>query len=181
MSCGQRLCPGVGGRRCGAFMSPIFRDPHPTCVRCRGKKCMADMTFDTCKDWSVAQWEAFLKMLPYSVRRRKRLSGSALPPVPQTPPALRLCFFGSQTPCASPSATPPPLLLRGVTGRGMWRVSFAWVLARSPLPLPPFGGRGEGGHHEGLGFCGQELFGCFLPPRSRGSEIIVLTGVLCAC
>ena len=46
----QRLCPGVGGRKCGAFMSPIFRDPHPTCARCRGKKCTSDVTCDICKD-----------------------------------------------------------------------------------------------------------------------------------
>ena len=41
MSCDQRLCPGVAGCRCGAFMVPLFRDPHPTCARCRGKKCPA--------------------------------------------------------------------------------------------------------------------------------------------
>ena len=35
----QRLCLGVGGRKCGVFMSPLFRDPHPTCSRCRGRKC----------------------------------------------------------------------------------------------------------------------------------------------
>ena len=28
MSCNQRLCPGVGGRRCGAFMFPIQGGPH---------------------------------------------------------------------------------------------------------------------------------------------------------
>ena len=66
MSCDQRLCPGVGGRRCGVFISPIFRDPHPTCARCWGIKCTADVTCDICKDWSVVQWEAFL------TRRRKK-------------------------------------------------------------------------------------------------------------
>ena len=40
----QRLCLGVGGRKCGAFMSPLFRDPHPTCARCRGKKCTSGVT-----------------------------------------------------------------------------------------------------------------------------------------
>ena len=80
MSCDQRLSPGVGGRRCGAFMSPLFRDPHPTSARCRGVRCTADVTCDSCKDWSVAQWEAFLKKRPYSSRRKQRPSGSALPP-----------------------------------------------------------------------------------------------------
>ena len=32
----QRLCPGNGSKKCGAFMSPLFRDPHPMCARCRG-------------------------------------------------------------------------------------------------------------------------------------------------
>ena len=88
MSSEQRLCPGVGGRRCGAFMSPLFKDPHPTCVRCRGTKCSADVTCDICKDWSVAQWEAFLKRRPYSERCKKRPSGSTLPsaPSPILPP-----------------------------------------------------------------------------------------------
>ena len=94
---------GVGGHRCGAFMSPIFRDPHPICARCRGIKCTADVTCDICKDWSVAQWEAFLKGRPYSGRRKKRPSGSALSPASQTPPPSASAFFRSRP----PSATPP--------------------------------------------------------------------------
>ena len=46
---------------------PIFRDPRPTCVRCRGVKCTSDVTCDICKNWSVGQWEAFLKKRSYSV------------------------------------------------------------------------------------------------------------------
>ena len=104
MSCDQRLCPGVGGRWCEAFMPPIFRDPHPTCAKCRGVGCTADMTCDICKDWSVVQWETFLK----------RTSGSALSPVSQTPP-LRLL--------QRPDALRFPLghsllLLKGMTARG---------------------------------------------------------------
>ena len=66
MSQEQRLGPGVGGCRYGAFMSLLFREPHPTCVRCCGRKCTADLTCDIRKDWSVAQWEAFLKKHSYS-------------------------------------------------------------------------------------------------------------------
>ena len=50
MSLNQLLCPGVGGHEYGVFMSPIFRDLHPTCVRCRSKKCSSDLTCDICKD-----------------------------------------------------------------------------------------------------------------------------------
>ena len=141
VSCDQRLCPTIGGRRCGAFMSPIFRDPHPTCARCRSIKCSADVTCDICKDWSVSQWEAFLKRCPYSGRRKKCPSGSSLPTASQTPPlrllrkpnALRFLLGHS------------PLLLRGVTAWGRWRVSLALVLVRSPLPPPSIRGRLGGG------------------------------------
>ena len=129
VSCGQRVFPGVGGRRCGAFMSPIFRDPHPTCARCRGIKCTADMTCDICKDWFVVQWRAFLKR-----HRKKCPSGSALPPVSQTP----LPWLLRKPDALSFPLGHSPLLLRGVTARGKWRVSFTWVLARSPLPPPSF-------------------------------------------
>ena len=56
MSLDQRLCSGVKG----AFMLPLFRDLHPTCARCRGRKCTSDVTCDICKDWSVPQLEAFV-------------------------------------------------------------------------------------------------------------------------
>ena len=80
--------PGVGGHRCGAFVSLLLRDPYPTCARCRGTKCSADVTCDICKDWSVAQWEAFLKRRPYSERHKKCPSLCA-----SDPTALHLGFF----------------------------------------------------------------------------------------
>ena len=48
-----RICPGVGSQKCGAFLSTLDRDPHPTCTRCRGKVCTKDMTCDICADWSA--------------------------------------------------------------------------------------------------------------------------------
>ena len=45
MSKELRICPGVGARKCGAFLARIDRDPHPTCTRCRGKVCTRDLTF----------------------------------------------------------------------------------------------------------------------------------------
>ena len=131
MSRDQRLCPGVGDRRCGASISPIFRDLHPTYARCRGIKCTADVTCDSCKDWSVAQWEVFLKPRPYSGHRKKRPSGSALPPASQAPPPRLLWKLDAMRFLLGHSP-----LLRGVTARGRWRVSTTWVLARSPLTLP---------------------------------------------
>ena len=57
MSRELRICPGVGNWKCGAFLSSLDRDPHPTCPRCRGKIC----TCDFCVGWSPAQWELFAK------------------------------------------------------------------------------------------------------------------------
>ena len=57
----MRKCPGVGGKTCGSFMSPVFRDPHPTCAVCRGIKCDGIVTCDLCNGWSVRQWLEFRK------------------------------------------------------------------------------------------------------------------------
>ena len=162
-------------------MSPIFRDLHPTRASCRGIKCTTDMTCDICKDWSVVLWEAFLKRCPYSGCCKKCPSGSILPPVSQTPPPSA----SASSEAGKPEAlrfplSHSPLLLRGVTVQGMWRMSFVWVLARSPLPPLSLLWEGGGEHREGLGFCRHGRFGCFLPPVGGSSGIIALTGVPCA-
>ena len=108
MSCDQRLSPGVRGHRCGAFMSPLFRDPRPTCARCRGVRCTVDVTCDICRDWSVAQWEAFLKKRPYSGCRKRHPSGSALPHAPQTTPPSASSSSEARCPAPPPRSLPPP-------------------------------------------------------------------------
>ena len=85
MSRELRICPWVGGRKCGAFLSSLDRDPHPTCARCRGKICTHDMTCDFCVGWSSAQWELFAKKRPYKKWKRSRPSGS-VPPAPEAMP-----------------------------------------------------------------------------------------------
>ena len=70
-----RICPGVGARKCGAFLARLDRDPHPTCTRCRGKVCTRDMTCDFCAVWSAEQWELFAKKRSYK-ERKHRPSGS---------------------------------------------------------------------------------------------------------
>ena len=65
MSKELRICPGVGARKCGAFLARLDRDPHPTCTRCRGKICTRDMTCDFCAVWSAEQWELFAKKRSY--------------------------------------------------------------------------------------------------------------------
>ena len=177
MSCDQRLCPGVGGCRCGAFMSPLFRDPHPIYARCRGVRCTADVTCDIFKGWSVAQWEAFLKKRPCSSRRKHRSSGSSLPPVPQTSP-----------PCASSSSeaplpvSPPPSEGLDRQGGGGGGVCPSRGPSRgSPSLFPLIGGWDGGKRRECFGFWGRAGFGCLFPHGGGGSGIFALPGVPCDC
>ena len=117
MSQEQRLCPGVGCHRCGAFMPPLFKDLHPTCARCRGVKCTADVTCDICKGWSVAQWEEFLKKKrSYSWRCKSHPSGSALPTAPPTLPPSASASSEVGHPAPSPRPPTPPSEGRGRTG-----------------------------------------------------------------
>ena len=85
MSRELRICPGVGDRKCGAFLSTLDRDPHPTCARCRGKICTKDLTCDFCAAWSAEQLERFDKKRSYKERKKHRPSGS-VPPTQQTSP-----------------------------------------------------------------------------------------------
>ena len=89
MSRELRYCPGAGGRKCGAFLSSLDRDPHPTCARCRGKICTRDLTCDICVGWSPAQWELFAKKRTYKERKRSRPSGS-VPPAPRSGTSLEV-------------------------------------------------------------------------------------------
>ena len=85
MSRELRYCPGVGDRKCGAFLSTFDRNPHPTCARCRGKICTMTLTCDVCAVWSAVQWECFYKKRSYKERKKYRPSGS-VPPEQQTSP-----------------------------------------------------------------------------------------------
>ena len=90
MSRELRLCPGVGDRKCGAFLSTLDRDPHPTCARCRGKICTKDLTCDFCAVWSAEQWERFTK-------KGRNIALQALFLLLSRPPP-RGNFFGSFAP-----------------------------------------------------------------------------------
>ena len=43
-------------------MSPIHKDPHPLCAKCRGRSCSRDSTCDVCGAWSEEQWLGFGKI-----------------------------------------------------------------------------------------------------------------------
>ena len=82
MSRELRICPGVVNRKCGAFLSMLDRDPHPTCTRCRGRVCTKDMTCDICADWSAAQWEQFVKKRSYKECKKPSRPSGSVPPAP---------------------------------------------------------------------------------------------------
>ena len=86
MSRELRFCPGVGSRKCGAFLSSWDRNPHPTCTSCRGRICTRDMTCDFCAGWSPSQWEAFAKKRAYEDRKRSSRPSGSLPPAAVTSP-----------------------------------------------------------------------------------------------
>ena len=106
MSKELRICPGVGARKCGAFLARLDRDPHPTCTRCRGKVCTRDMTCDFCAVWSAEQWELFAKKRSYK-ERKHRPSGSA-PSAQQTYPRAETSS-GVSRPGTSSSSSSRPL------------------------------------------------------------------------
>ena len=106
MSKDLRICPGVGARKCGAFLARLDRDPHPTCTRCRGRICTKDMTCDFCAVWSAEQWALFAKKRSYK-ERKHRPSGSA-PPAQQTSPRAETSS-GVSLPGTSSSSSSRPL------------------------------------------------------------------------
>ena len=175
MSCDQRLCRGVAGRRCGAFMPPLFRDPHPTCAGCRGRKYTADVTCDICKDLSVAQWEAFLKRRPYS---KKCPSGSDLPSAPPTLPPSALAPSGAGCPVPPPRSLPPPSEGRDRSGEmeGVPRVGSREV---SPPPSRRSVGEERGDAARASAFAGasfsaaSSLPGIGVAGSSRSQESLV--------
>ena len=150
MSKELRICPGVGARKCGAFLARLDRDPHPTCARCRGRICTKDMTCDFCAVWSAEQWELFAKKRSYK-ERKHRPSGSA-PPAQQTSPRTETSSGVSRPGTSSSSSSRP---LGGQGKREGSRGAPGVVLGGAPSPpaRPRSSERGgsASGHSSGVG------------------------------
>ena len=140
MSKELRICPGVGARKCGAFLARLDRDPHPTCTRCRGRICTKDMTCDFCAVWSAKQWDLFAKKRSYK-ERKHRPSGSA-PPAQQTSPRAETSSGVSRPGTSSASSSHP---LGGQEKQGGSRGAPGVVLGGAPSPpaRPRSSERGE--------------------------------------
>ena len=149
MSRELRICPGVGDRKCGAFLSRLDRDPHPTCTRCRGKVCTKDLTCDFCAVWSAEQWELFSKKRSY--KERKRPSGSVLP-AQQTSPRAETSS-GVSRPGTSSASSSCPLRGQGKQGRSRGAPGVVFGGAPSPPARPRSSERGGSAsrHSSGAG------------------------------
>ena len=150
MSKELRICPGVGARKCGAFLARLDRDPHPTCARCRGRICTKDMTCDFCAVWSAEQWELFAKKRSYK-ERKHRPSGSA-PPAQQTSPRAETSS-GVSRPGTSSSSSSRPLGGQGKREGSQGAPGVVLGGTPSPLARPRSSERGgsASGHSSGVG------------------------------
>ena len=149
MSKELRICPGVGARKCSAFLARLDRDPHPTCTRCRGRICTRDMTCDFCAVWSAEQWALFGKKRTYK-ERKHRPSGSA-PPAQQTSPRAETSS-GVSRPGTSASSS-RPLGGQGKPGGSQGAPGVVSGGAPSPPARPRSSKRGgsASGHLSGVG------------------------------
>ena len=139
MSKELRICPGVGARKCGAFLARLDRDPHPTCTRCRGRICTRDMTCDFCAVWSAEQWALFGKKRTYK-ERKHRPSGSA-PPAQQTSPRAETSS-GVSRPGTSSASSSRPLGGQGKPGGSQGAPGVVSGGAPSPPARPRSSERG---------------------------------------
>ena len=150
MSRELRICPGVGARKCDAFLARLDCDPHPTCTRCRGKVCTKDMTCDFCAVWSAEQWDRFAKKRSYK-ERKHRPSGSA-PSAQQTSPRAETSS-GVSRPGTSSSSSSRPLGGQGKQEGSQGAPGVVLGDAPSPPARPRSSERGgsASGHSSGVG------------------------------
>ena len=151
------MCPGQIGKKCGVFMSPLIRDPHIHCPRCRGNKCTIDNTCIICKSWPPEQWDLFSKKKSYALskaRHGRSVSMSASP----APSVVGTSVGRPSVPHASPPPSRDQVVMGGQTSVGVsvgclgsapsGSVTMATgyisddVVAASPVPPPTSGGEG---------------------------------------
>ena len=148
----QRLCAAwLGGKACSRRMSPLERDPHLLCPSCRGQYCSRDVTCDTCRTWTDAQWIAFDARRAYKRRGgstpvlggglAKVVAGAvegdrALVPLPQQPPHALVPWgtFDVGTGAGAPSGSSFPT----TTTTPSTSVASTPLFIMGAFLLPPF-------------------------------------------
>ena len=159
-----------------ACLSPVFKDPHPTCSRCRGRRCSSDSPCSDCHDWSLDQWEMYNKRRSYAERNRPPSHHSGNPTVPTPlPHVLRLPSRQPPHQRPFPTLPPPPLPPRGRCSGKRRAVRTLSEHVCSPLPPCPLASKGRGGvgHGHGAG-CGWEYFSSS-PPFGGGKDGAILS------
>ena len=104
----MRQSPGNGGRPCGTYMSPLFRDPHPTCTRCRGRSCSFDTTCQICDGWSLDQWQYYRRKRAYDERSKLSSRHAGDPIETASNPPLSSTSTRSVSPLPPSLPFPPP-------------------------------------------------------------------------
>ena len=104
----MRLYPGNGGLPCGTYMSPLFRGPHPTCNKCRGRTCSYDTTCYICNGWSVDQWEHYRHKCAYAERSKSSSRHAGDPIETASNPPLSPTSTSSVSPLPPSLPLPPP-------------------------------------------------------------------------
>ena len=167
MSRELRICPGVGSRKCGAFLSSWDSNPHPTCTRCRGRVCTKDMTCDFCVGWSPSQWEAFAKKRAYKDRKRSSRPSGALPTAAATSPRA-----GTSSEVLRPEASSSSLPSGGQVKREESRVApcAASREASSPPARPRSSERGGSVSGRSSGAC-ERAFASSAPSGAGKGEV----------
>ena len=150
------MCPGRAGKKCGVFMSPLIRDPHIHCPRCRGNKCTIDNACIICKSWPPEQWDLFAKKKSYAhskARRGRSVSLSASP----APSVVGTSVGRPSVPPASPPPSRDQVVMGGQPSVGVSvgcvgsapsgsvTMATGYVsddVAASPVPPPASGGEG---------------------------------------
>ena len=165
MSRELRICPGVGSRKCGAFLSTLDRDPHPTCTRCRGRVCTKDMTCDICADWSAVQWEQFVKKRSCKERKKPSHPSGSVPPAPLASSRMETPSGVSQPGTSSSSLSRPS----GGQGNREGSRGAPGVVSRGPYS-PPAGSRSSerGGSVSGLSSVARERAPAYPAPSGAG-------------
>ena len=112
------MCPGRTGKKCGVFMSPLIRDPHIHCPRCRGNKCSIDNTCIICNSWPPEQWDLFAKKKSYAHSKSRRGRSKSM----SASPAPSVAGTSDVRPSVPPTSLPPSrdqVVMGGQTSAGV--------------------------------------------------------------
>ena len=117
-------------------MSPLFRDPHPTCTRCRGRSCSYNSTCKTCDGWSLDQWEHYRLKHDYAGRSKSSFRHAGDPIETASNPPLSPASTRSVSPAPPSLPLHPPSEGLGEGREAPSVVDIKEPRVSSPLSVP---------------------------------------------